>query len=87
VEAFLEAGRLQDRTFEKLLDLVEAQPDLRIVMVHFAAVAIRCGIFMLGFVPLELGTGKKDIYVAASSLLFATTLDYLFAESERGRLS
>jgi len=77
MEAFLEAGKLQDQAFEQLLDLVETQPDLRKVIAHYTASRDSLRNLYARLCASGAGQWAKGHYVAASSLLFATTLDYL----------
>ena len=77
MEAFLEAGKIQDEAFEQLLDLVEAQPDLRVVTGHYAASRDTLRNLYARLRASGAGQWERGHYVAASSLVFATTLDYL----------
>lgn len=77
MEAFLEAGKIQDKAFEQLLDLVESQPDLRVVMGHYAASRDTLRNLYVRLGASGAGQWERGHYVAASSLVFATTLDYL----------
>ena len=77
MEAFLEAGKIQDQAFEQLLDLIEKQPDLCMVMAHYDVSRDNLRNLYARLRASGAGQWERGHYVAASSLVFATTFDYL----------
>lgn len=84
VQSILEKSRRKDAALEELLDLAESDPAVRLVMEQHAATRDTLKEVYRLLCVAGADQWVKGHYVAASTLVFGPTLDYVLRKSAAG---